>query len=207
MSKSNVAMNVSSHEESEEQLNPATLDLLDHVARYWLMNTLGLLKRREKKMKAAIYARYSSDNQREQSIEDQVRVCRIYAQKQGIEVLNEHIYADEARSGSIRDRKGLDALMKSCEEKRFDIVLVDDSSRISRDVYYFNQLLCRFIYLHVRLISISDDLDTQEENAKVGYQFRSIFNELYLTDLKKKTHRGQMGQVMRGFMNKSENSS
>ena len=31
MSKSNVAMNVSSHEESEEQLNPATLDLLDHV--------------------------------------------------------------------------------------------------------------------------------------------------------------------------------
>ena len=91
-------------------------------------------------MKAAIYARYSSDNQREQSIEDQVRVCRVYAQKQGIEVLNDHIYADEARSGSIRDRKGLDALMKSCEEKRFDIVLVDDSSRISRDVYYFNQL-------------------------------------------------------------------
>ena len=151
-------------------------------------------------MKAAIYARYSSDNQREQSIEDQVRVCQNYALKQGIEVLNEYIYADEARSGSIRDRKGLDALMKSCEEKRFDIVLVDDSSRISRDVYYFNQLLCRFIYLHVRLISISDGLDTQEENAKVGYQFRSIFNELYLTDLKKKTHRGQMGQVMRGFM-------
>ena len=151
-------------------------------------------------MKAAIYARYSSDNQREQSIEDQIRVCRNYAQKQGIEVLNEHIYADEARSGSIRNRKGLDALMKSCEEKRFDIVLVDDSSRISRDVYYFNQLLCRFIYLHIRLISISDGLDTQEENAKVGYQFRSIFNELYLTDLKKKTHRGQMGQILRGFM-------
>ena len=77
---------------------------------------------------------------------------------------------------------------------------MDDSSRISRDVYYFNQLLCRFMYLQIRLISISDGLDTQEENAKVGYQFRSIFNELYLTDLKKKTHRGQMGQVMRGFM-------
>ena len=56
------------------------------------------------------------------------------------------------------------------------------------------------MYLQVRLISISDGLDTQEENAKVGYQFRSIFNELYLTDLKKKTHRGQMGQVLRGFM-------
>ena len=151
-------------------------------------------------MKAAIYARYSSDNQREQSIEDQIRVCKNYAKEKGIEVLNNHIYFDEARSGSIRNRKGLDNLMKSCEDKKFDILLVDDSSRISRDVYYFNQLLCRFMYLQIRLISISDGLDTQEENAKVGYQFRSIFNELYLTDLKKKTHRGQMGQILRGFM-------
>ena len=95
-------------------------------------------------MKAAIYARYSSDNQREQSIEDQVRVCKNYAQEKGIEVLNNHIYSDEARSGSIRNREGLDALMKACEEKKIDIVLVDDSSRISRDVYYFNQLLLPF---------------------------------------------------------------
>ena len=150
-------------------------------------------------MKAAIYARYSSDNQREQSIEDQIRVCQNYARDKGIEILNGHIYSDEARSGSIHNRKGLDALIKSCEAKKFDIVLVDDSSRISRDVHYFNQLLCRFMYLQVRLISVSDGLDTEDENAKVGYQFRSIFNELYLTDLKKKTHRGQMGQVMRGF--------
>ena len=117
-------------------------------------------------MKAAIYARYSSDNQREQSIEDQVRVCRNYACERDIEVSRQHIYSDEARSGSIRNREGLDALMKAAEEKKFDIVLVDDSSRISRDVSYFNQLLCRFMYLQVRLTSISDGLDTQEENAE-----------------------------------------
>ena len=39
----------------------------------------------------------------------------------------------------------------------------------------------------------------REEHAKVAYQFRGIINELYLTDLKKKTHRGQMGQILRGF--------
>lgn len=39
----------------------------------------------------------------------------------------------------------------------------------------------------------------REEHAKVAYQFRGIFNELYLSDLKKKTHRGQMGQVLRGY--------
>ena len=149
---------------------------------------------------SAIYARYSSDNQKEQSIEDQVRVCKNYAKEKELEVLSKHIYCDEAKSGSIRNREGLDALINTCKNKEVEIVLVDDSSRISRDVYYFNQLLCQFMYLQVRLISISDGLDTQEENAKVGYQFRSIFNELYLTDLKKKTHRGQMGQVMRGFM-------
>ena len=151
-------------------------------------------------MKAAIYARYSSDNQREQSIHDQIRVCQNYARDKGLEVSNDHIYSDEARSGAIRDRAGLDALLEACGEKKFQVVLVDDSSRLSRDVSYFNQLLCRFIYMQVRLVSVSDGLDTSEENAKVAYQFRSIFNELYLSDLKKKTHRGQMGQLMRGYV-------
>ena len=39
----------------------------------------------------------------------------------------------------------------------------------------------------------------REEHAKVAYQFRGIINELYLSDLRKKTHRGQMGQVLRGY--------
>ena len=63
-------------------------------------------------MRAAVYARYSSDNQREQSIEDQVRVCKNYASQHGIQILSEHIYADEARSGSVRNREGLDGLLK-----------------------------------------------------------------------------------------------
>ena len=107
-------------------------------------------------MKAAIYARYSSDNQREQSIHDQIRVCQNYARDKGLEVSNDHIYSDEARSGAIRDRAGLDALLEACGEKKFQVVLVDDSSRLSRDVSYFNQLLCRFIYMQVRLVSVSD---------------------------------------------------
>lgn len=78
-------------------------------------------------------------------------------------------------------------------------MLVDDSSRLSRDNQHFNTLLCLFEFWGISLISVSDGLDTREEHAKVAYQFRGIINELYLTDLKKKTHRGQMGQVLRGF--------
>ncbi len=150
-------------------------------------------------MRAAIYARFSSENQREQSIDDQVRVCREFAKRDGITVLEEHIYCDEAQSGSIRARAGLEALKKAAEAKQFDALLVDDSSRLSRDNQHFNTLLCLFQYWGVSLISVGDGLDMREEHAKVAYQFRGIINELYLTDLKKKTHRGQMGQVLRGF--------
>lgn len=150
-------------------------------------------------MRAAVYARYSSENQREQSIEDQIRVCRGFAARDGITVLENHIYFDEAQSGSVRSRPGLEALKKAAEDKQFDAVLVDDSSRLSRDNQHFNTLLCLFQYWGVSLISVSDGLDMREEHAKVAYQFRGIINELYLTDLKKKTHRGQTGQVLRGF--------
>ncbi len=150
-------------------------------------------------MKAAIYARFSSDNQREQSIDDQVRVCKDYAKKNAIVVLDSHVYADEAKSGSLRSRPGLEALKKAAEEKKFDVLLIDDSSRLSRDNQYFNTLLCLFQFWGVDLISVSDGLNSREEHAKVAYQFRGIFNELYLSDLRKKTHRGQMGQILRGY--------
>ena len=150
-------------------------------------------------MRAAVYARYSSENQREQSIEDQIRVCREFAKRDGISVLENHIYFDEAQSGSVRSRPGLEALKRAAEDKQFDAVLVDDSSRLSRDNQHFNTLLCLFQYWGVSLISVSDGLDMREEHAKVAYQFRGIINELYLTDLRKKTHRGQTGQVLRGF--------
>lgn len=150
-------------------------------------------------MRAAVYARFSSENQREQSIDDQIRVCKDFAARDGITVLENHIYFDEAQSGSVRSRPGLEALKKAAEAKQFDALLVDDSSRLSRDNQHFNTLLCLFQFWGISLISVSDGLDMREEHAKVAYQFRGIINELYLTDLKKKTHRGQMGQVLRGF--------
>jgi hypothetical protein len=73
-------------------------------------------------MRAAVYARFSSENQREQSIEDQVRVCGTFAAREQITVLESHIYCDEAQSGSVRARPGLEALKKAAEDKPFDAV-------------------------------------------------------------------------------------
>ena len=50
-------------------------------------------------MRVAIYARYSSENQSEKSIDDQVRVCKNYAKEHDFTVEEQHIYLDEALSG------------------------------------------------------------------------------------------------------------
>jgi site-specific DNA recombinase len=88
-------------------------------------------------MRVACYARYSSDLQRETSIEDQLAVAKRYAEDRGSKVLQDHIYTDAAVSGaSINGRAGVQRLLSAAAErpKPFDVLLVDDSSRISRDI-------------------------------------------------------------------------
>ena len=80
-------------------------------------------------MRVAIYARYSSENQSEKSIDDQIRVCKKYIENNEMTIKNNHIYIDEAISGSIINRPGLQALESVAENKEFDTVTVDDLSR------------------------------------------------------------------------------
>jgi len=79
-------------------------------------------------VRIAVYARYSSENQSEKSIDDQVRVCRKYAVEHDLIFDERHIYADEAISGSIHNRPGLLALEKAMENKEFDAVAVEEQS-------------------------------------------------------------------------------
>ena len=150
-------------------------------------------------MRVAIYARYSSENQSEKSIDDQVRVCKNYCKEHDMVISEEHIYVDEAISGSIINRPGLQALEKSAESKEFEAVVVDDLSRLSRSNHQMLTLVLKFNYLQVKLISVSDGIITGDDNAKLGIQVRGLINELYLDDLKKKTIRGLEGQKLRGF--------
>jgi len=150
-------------------------------------------------MKAAIYARYSSENQSEKSIDDQVRVCKKYCTEHKLVVCEEHIYVDEAISGSLINRPGLQALERAAENKEFEAVVVDDLSRLSRSNHQMLTLVLKFNYYQVKLISVSDGIVTDDENSKLGIQMRGLINELYLDDLRKKTMRGLEGQKLRGF--------
>lgn len=150
-------------------------------------------------MRVAIYARYSSENQSEKSIDDQVRVCKKYIQQKGYFNEEKHIYIDEAISGSVINRPGLQALEKAAENKEIDAVAVDDLSRLSRSNHQMLTLVLKFNYLQIKLISVSDGIVADDENAKLGIHIRGFMNELYLDDLKKKTMRGLEGQKLRGF--------
>ncbi len=144
---------------------------------------------------AAIYARYSSDGQREASIEDQARNCEGYAKRQDWKIVAR--YADKAISGSVTDRPQYQQMLRDAKTKKFDILLVDDLSRLSRDQVETMQACRRLVHWGVRLIAISDGLDTSVKGYETMLGFKGVMNNTFLIDLADKTHRGLTGQALK----------
>ena len=90
-------------------------------------------KREVLAMTAVIYARYSSDNQREESIEGQIRECTAYAEKNGITIVKHYI--DRAISAKTDNRPEFQQMIKDSDKKLFDIVLVWKLDRFARNRY------------------------------------------------------------------------
>ncbi len=84
-------------------------------------------------MKAVIYARYSSDNQREESIDGQLRECMEYAKFNGIDVVNSYI--DRALSAKTDNRPNFQRMIKDSYKDLFDVVLVWKLDRFARNRY------------------------------------------------------------------------
>ena len=116
-----------------KQANDFCKPLLDHLASELAKEYVRLIKQSvnakqneqhgEKYMRAAIYARCSSESQRQESIEDQIFTCRRLAREKSFTVLDDHIYSDYAQSGASKDRIGLNELIAASAGKPFDVVL------------------------------------------------------------------------------------
>ncbi len=89
--------------------------------------------RRSKRIKAVIYARYSSDNQREKSIEGQIRVCTAFAEKNNITILRHYI--DRAFSAKTDNRPEFQNMIKDSGKRLFDMVIVWKLDRFARNRY------------------------------------------------------------------------
>ena len=90
-------------------------------------------KEKKAQKRAVIYARYSSDNQREESIEGQIRVCTGYAQTRGYALIG--TYCDRARSGRTDQRENFQKLLADAKTGAFDVVLCWKYDRFSRNRY------------------------------------------------------------------------
>ena len=145
-------------------------------------------------MRIAAYARYSSENQREASLEDQLRNCRNWCQRQGLPAPVE--FTDAAISGSRFDRPGYTRLLEQIHT--FDVLLVDDLSRLGRDKDEIGRTVKRLTFAGVRLVGVSDGVDTQRRGHKIDVGLRGLMSELYLDDLAEKTHRGLTGRALSG---------
>ncbi len=148
-------------------------------------------------MRTAAYARFSSDSQREASIRDQLRNIEAYCDRMGWP--RPALFQDQAISGSRIDRPGYQAMLNAARAGAFDTLLIDDFSRLSRDHVEAAQAVRTLKYLGVRLISVSDGLDTARAGYKLEAGFRGLMAELYLDDLAEKTHRGLAGQALEGY--------
>lgn len=152
-------------------------------------------------MRAAVYARFSSDLQRTTSIDDQVKVAYAFAASRGWTVDSGHVYSDAAISGSSLARPGILALMAALVARPlpFDVVLVDDSSRVARDLADAIRFMQQLKFSGVRVIFISQSIDSESEQAEVLTAVHGIVDSLYLKELSKKVRRGLAGQLGRGF--------
>lgn len=84
-------------------------------------------------MKGIIYARYSSDSQREESIEGQLRECKEYAERQGITILS--TYIDRALSAKTDNRPEFQRMVRDSANGLFDVVIVWKLDRFARNRY------------------------------------------------------------------------
>jgi DNA invertase Pin-like site-specific DNA recombinase len=152
-------------------------------------------------LRCAIYARYSSDQQSPLSISDQVRKCGEHAQQQSWSVLADHLYTDAEISGAGTDRPGLQKLLQVMQmrPRPFDVLLIDDTSRLSRRLADQANIIDQLRFAGFRLVAVSQGIDTASEQADVLMTVHGLVDSLYIKELAKKTHRGLEGRVLSGL--------
>ena len=149
-------------------------------------------------MTAVIYARYSSDNQREESIEGQIRECTAYAEKNGFTVVKHYI--DRAISAKTDNRPQFQQMIKDSDKKLFDIVLVWKLDRFARNRYDSARYKTQLKKNGVKLMSATEIISEGPE----GIILESVlegYAEYYSADLAEKVVRGQTENILKGRCN------
>jgi site-specific DNA recombinase len=144
-------------------------------------------------MRAVIYARYSSDLQREASLEDQLSVCAERAEREGWTVVG--TYRDRATTGAdMLNRRGINELLADAKQRKFEILIAEALDRISRDQADVAAIYKRLSHYDVAIFTLAEG---RVDELHIG--LKGTMNALFLKDLTSKIRRGQRGRILSGF--------
>jgi site-specific DNA recombinase len=146
----------------------------------------------------ALYARYSTDRQDARSIDDQLRKGRALATSRGEHVAVE--YVDAAISGSHTERADLQRLLVDARRGAFRGVIVDDLSRLSRDLGDTWRIVFQDLASDgIRVVDAATGMASDAEGARLTFGAMALVNDTFLQLVRKETHRGLEGRALQGF--------
>ena len=138
-------------------------------------------------MKGVIYARYSSDNQREESIEGQLRECKAFAEKNDIQIVE--TYIDRALSARTDRRPDFQRMIKDSAGRKFEVVIVWKLDRFARDKYdsaHYKRILKNN---SVKVVSATEAISAGAEGILLESMLEGMA-EYYSAELSEKVTRG-----------------
>jgi site-specific DNA recombinase len=142
-------------------------------------------------MKAALYARYSTEKQSGASIEDQHRFCARLAERHGLTVLER--FSDAAISGGTAQRPGYQATLTAARRHAFDVIVAEDTSRLWRNLAEQAPRLAELADLGIHVVT--HDLDTRAESAGMLGAVLGASSEAYRKEIGRRTRRGLEGRA------------
>jgi site-specific DNA recombinase len=148
-------------------------------------------------MRAAIYARFSTDKQQESSITDQMRGCEEWAKREGWTVVFH--YKDEAISGAAtQNRPGFKAMEGDALDGKFDVLLVMELSRLSRSAGDLNKVIDRLVFRGIRIVGVANGYDSARKGHKLQVGFEGVMGEAFREMVRDKTYAALYGRAQRG---------
>jgi site-specific DNA recombinase len=152
--------------------------------------------------RSVFYARYSSARQKRASTVDQYRNCQEAADEKGWLVLPEYHRADEAKTGvNLLGRTGIQELLALANQRPrpFDIIVIDDTSRLGRNVGDVCKLVDQFDYAAIQLYFVTDELMSGNESFRETFIAKASADEQVSRKLGKRVRRGRIGWFEAGF--------
>lgn len=149
-------------------------------------------------LRAASYSRYSSDNQRDTSIEDQQRLTDARAAAEAWPMVARFADSEISASTPMALRDDGKRMLAAAARGEFEVLLIEALDRCWRDIVDQERSIRRLEHIGIRIIGLGDGYDTRHDDRELSRGVRGLINQEFLRQLAKKTHRGLTGQVFRG---------